>query len=111
VSNEEIIHEILREGLEDWIPVDRLIDLTRQSSINSGEDYKETTLDVIFELLERGLARIGELGAPGFEEFEGNASTGKEFARVDLEKYDWIPQGASFWICNTAAGDALAQSK
>ncbi|GLU50523.1 hypothetical protein [Nocardiopsis ansamitocini] len=111
MSDEEIIAEILDEGLDDWIPIDGLISLVKREGKESEEDLRNATIRILRLLLEGRMVTVGELGESGFESWPESVDDAEgALLRVveDLDRLDWFPQGASCWIANTPLGDAEA---
>ncbi|HEV7934116.1 MAG TPA: hypothetical protein VGP70_17635 [Actinomadura sp.] len=106
MNNEDIFQEILMEGLEDWVPVDRVIGLTRESKESQGEDFKAATVEVIESLLGRELIVVGEIGETGFEAWTGDIGDIVAKVVAKLDRVNWAPFGGVCWLANTPRGDS-----
>jgi len=109
VTINKIIREVLIEGLDDWVPVDRVIGMARESRNCEGEDYKSLTLKTIESLLKRGFVLVGEIGATGFEAWPGSVAEIMSKVANLLDSLEWMPQGAACWLVTTPLGDAQAE--
>ncbi|MGW7518322.1 hypothetical protein ACWGJ2_22320 [Streptomyces sp. NPDC054796] len=107
MKRKEVIRSLLTEGLDDWIPVDRLIDLARESSTGGSRDFKEEFAEILSCLLDDGLVIVGDLEEKGVSSW--GSDNAEILARVvhDLDEANWSPQGGSCWIANTERGDRL----
>lgn len=101
---EKLAREILIEGLDDWVPIDSLIEGAREFAAPFGVDFRTLSIDALTYLFAEGLAEPGNLGHTGFESI---GTTPDALARViaDCERFDWLPKGASHWLSNTEKGD------
>lgn len=111
MGSEQIENEILEEGLDDWIPVDRVIGLARDEAEARHGDFKELTLKVLESLLLREEIKVGAIGDMGFEAWSGAVSELIERVVTELNSVDWQPYGGGCWICNTANGDERARGR
>ncbi|MEY9845240.1 hypothetical protein ABH940_002310 [Streptacidiphilus sp. BW17] len=105
---EEIIKELVLEGLDDWVPVDRVLDLVRETLPASNDAFKKEVGAVIEELLSQEIMTVGDIGETGFEPW---ATTGADRTTEVLRKLEaaqWLPQGGACWLANTPEGDRLA---
>ncbi|MEV8312382.1 hypothetical protein AB0P36_35150 [Streptomyces flavidovirens] len=104
MNDKEISRQILEEGIDDWIPIDRLIDLTREFS----EAGESASIQILESLLDGGFVKVGEIGENGFEAWSGASQDVVLRVAAELEKVNWVPLGGVCWIANTPKGDAEA---
>ena len=110
VTRNEITREVLVEGIDDWIPVDTLIALARESQDPQHGDFKSLTVSILESLLKQGFIDVGEIGETGFEAWPGEVDEVIAKAVRVLETVEWTPLGGAFWLANTPLGDATAES-
>lgn len=108
MNSENIVRELLVEGLDDWVPVDRLIGLVRESEGLRDKEFKEAATGVLDHVLRRELMAVGELGESGFEAWPGTVEENVAKAVATLDKLNWEPLGGACWLSNTAKGDSEA---
>lgn len=96
--------EILVEGLDDWVPVDRLIGRARELR-PSGEECKSLFRQALDLLLSQGFAVAGEVGDEGFVPWSGSVPQVMERVVSQCEELAWEPLGAGCWLANTRVGD------
>ncbi|GHI09668.1 hypothetical protein AQI88_41385 [Streptomyces cellostaticus] len=103
-----VVRELIEEGLDDWVPVDRLLGLAEDVAQDRAAGFRDVATDLLRWLLTSGLMAVGDLGGSGFEAWP---ETGDELlakaVRV-LDGFDWNPQGGAYWLANTPKGDAAA---
>ena len=105
MNEHEIYRELLEEGIDDWLPVDRLIGLAGQLSAQSGEGRRDLTEKLLGHLVRGGLMQVGDLGETGFEAWPGDADSAIRRVLESLDAVAWQPAGGGCWLANTAAGD------
>ncbi|MFE2868800.1 hypothetical protein [Embleya sp. NPDC059259] len=105
-----IVRELLIEGLDDWLPVDRLLDVVRDSVKFEAEDFRGNAMAVLKVLLQQGLMQVGDLGEDGFEAWSGTVESILDRLSAGLDHFDWAPLGAFCWIANTPRGSKRAMS-
>lgn len=108
MNREHIVRELLVEGLDDWVPVDRLIGLVRESEDLRDEEFKEATAGILDHLLRQDLMAVGELGESGFEAWPGTVEENVTKVVATLDDVNWVPLGGACWLSNTARGDSEA---
>lgn len=106
---DQAIRDLLDEGLTDWVPVDRIIDIARDVATASGSAGVAVASDLITAVIQGGLMVPGDIGSEEFERWEGGLD--ELVARVvqQCQEFDWLPQGAGCWFANTALGDRMAK--
>ncbi|MFF0744955.1 hypothetical protein ACFYVL_31590 [Streptomyces sp. NPDC004111] len=109
MREQEIWQEILEEGLDDWVPVDRLVGLAKEYSEDHGGSYKDLVSRVLSSLLTKELIRVGEIGEDGFEAWPGDQKEVERRVVMALGESGWVPAGDVCWLANTAAGDCAAR--
>ncbi|KUO05179.1 hypothetical protein [Streptomyces caeruleatus] len=108
MDSEAIVRELLVEGLDDWVPVDRLVGLAREESERSGTDFRSLAVRLLGDLVKDGLMDVGELGDTGFEPWTGDTDTVLARIVAALDQVDWRPAGGVCWLANTPEGDRTA---
>lgn len=108
MNSENIVCELLVEGLDDWVPVDRLIGLVRASEDLRDRGLKEATVDILDHLLRQDLMAVGDLGDSGFEAWPGAVEENIAKVVAILDNFNWEPLGGACWLSNTARGDSEA---
>jgi len=111
MNEEEICHEILEEGLDDWVPVDRLVGLARELSEHRGVSHRGASEKVLAHLLHSGLVEVGDLGESGFEAWTDDADGAVRRVLQALDDVAWEPAGGVCWLANTPAGDREASGR
>lgn len=106
---ENIADEILKEGLDDWVPLDTLIWSAREVAEKSEYDFKSLTIDVLHFLLSEGLALVGDIGDSGFDAWTTPPAETIERIVAACERLDWQPAGGLCWISTTPKGDQRAR--
>lgn len=105
-----IIRELLEEGRDDWVPVDRLVGLAQETAERSGRDFRDVAGEALTHLVSGGLMEVGDIGDSGFEAWSGAPDAVVKRVVSTLEEFGWLPQGGACWLANTpAAGRAAAQ--
>lgn len=104
------IAELLREGLDDWVPLHNVIWQSREASSSSGDDFRKIVEAVVASVIAEGLMVAGDVGATGFEAWTGTPH--ELVARVvdQCREFDWKPMSAGCWFANTPEGDRLARA-
>ncbi|MBD9701185.1 hypothetical protein IHE56_03565 [Streptomyces sp. ID01-12c] len=105
MNEQRIPHELLEEGLDDWLPVDRLVGLAGEPSEQSGEAHRDLTERLLAQLVGGGLMRVGDLGETGFEAWPGDADAVVRRVMEALDAVAWAPAGGVCWLANTPVGD------
>lgn len=59
------IAELLREGLDDWVPLHNVIWESREAASSSGDDFREIVETVVASVIAEGLMVAGDVGATG----------------------------------------------
>ncbi|MFI5933379.1 hypothetical protein [Actinoplanes sp. NPDC051494] len=105
---ERAVHDLLVEGLTDWVPVDQIIDIAREIAARSSYGFVDIARNLITTLIQDDLMMPGDIGSEGFERWAGVPED--LIARVvnQCQDMDWLPQGAGCWLANTDIGNRLA---
>lgn len=105
----QLSREVLRAGLDDWVPLAAVAGLARQLGASNDAETIDISLAAIRELVKQGLVVIGEVSDGGFfpwtEPLE-DALTRMKIAWRTLDRDQW---GFICWLSNTPAGDAQAR--
>ncbi|MFE9647270.1 hypothetical protein ACFYO0_24775 [Streptomyces sp. NPDC006365] len=110
MHEEEICREILEEGLDDWVPLDRLVGLARELSERRGVNHRDVSEKVLAHLLHSGLVTVGDLGESGFEAWTDDADGAVRRIMRALDDAGWEPAGGC-WLANTPVGDREASGR
>lgn len=103
-----IAGEILEEGVDDWVPIDRLIGLALEAA---GEDhFKNLFKQAINCMLINQWLEAGTLEDEGFRPWVGSPEAIAERVIKECESFGWQPLGGGCWLSNTAAGDEYAST-
>ncbi|MDX6740109.1 hypothetical protein [Actinocorallia sp. A-T 12471] len=97
------------EGLDDWVPIDRLIYLVKEVEKTLAENFREAVLSACALLLDRGLMEVGEIGDDGFDSWPGRSREIIDRIATELDRVNWMPFGGSCWLANTPYGDGQAR--
>lgn len=101
----DVALEVLREGVDDWIPVDLLVYLSFQYSKEGNVDQRVLFRQVLEFILSNELMTVGEIGESGYEAWGlGREDAISEVLRR-LDQLNWNPQGGVCWLANTRRGD------
>ena len=106
---EEISYALLREGVDDWWPIDVLLWHAREASPDPADSFKEVAVSVLGFLLSQDLATVGEIGESGFEPWSTSFDETMETVVSKCESVNWEPFGGLCWISNTAKGNRYIQ--
>lgn len=103
---DEVCREILKEGLEDWVPIDRLIGYAQ---LKDPDGFPTLVREVLTYLFSEGLAEAGRFGDDGYAP-EGSSLQLLDAVIADCEAQRWAPHGGGYWLSNTEAGDRAASA-
>lgn len=107
-GSDEIVQRLLNEGLDDVVPLDRLIGSVRELYGSDPDVVRGAAIDLITRLVDGGLMIPGDLGHEGFEAWPGSAEEVVKRVVEQSERLGWDPIGAGCWWSNTEKGDELA---
>jgi len=96
LANDDVIEALLRDGLSDWLTLDDVVWAATQGDLTP--ESKERVRSVLEALYSGDLAVPGDLGSTGFEDWSGDDVEWLARSLVELEKLQWRPMGAGFWI-------------
>ncbi|MFI1585295.1 hypothetical protein [Embleya sp. NPDC020630] len=96
-----VARKLLIEGLDDWLPIDRILDVVRDGAPEA-EDFHENVMSILEKLLMEGLMQAGDLGEAGFEAWAGTAESMLPRLHTGLDRFDWAPFGGFCCIANTS---------
>ncbi len=108
-GTEKIARTLLREGEDDWWPIDVLIWHAREVSPESADDFKSVAVAVLRFLLFEELATVGDIGESGFESWSTSLDETVEIVVSKCETVNWEPLGGLCWMSNTAKGNRYIQ--
>ncbi|MEU7843310.1 hypothetical protein AB0B39_20410 [Micromonospora sp. NPDC049114] len=69
-----LVHELLDEGLADWVPLTRITGYAREAVATDGGDHREVATALIARLIEEGLMVPGDLGPQWVRGMAGGAA-------------------------------------
>jgi hypothetical protein len=107
VSRSRIISELLESGLADWVSLHDVVWLATYGTI--GPESRRTVLDVLESLYSEELMVPGDLGASGFEDWGPPSEGWVTRSKAELDRLDWRPMGAGFWLRLTTKGERVAR--
>jgi len=96
---------ILREGLNDWVPIDTLIWYAKDATREFPEAFKELTVKVLEYLLAEELIAVGDIGDSGFEAWHISSEQVIQRVTAACDAVNWQPLLGLFWLSNTEKGD------
>lgn len=102
---------VLREGLDDWVPLDLILWYARDESRDTSKSFEEYAVRLLRYLLSEGLMTIGELGASGFEAWQESPDEAVKRVVSACDEVDWEPLGGLFWLSNTTKGNQRVQGE
>ncbi|MEY9950015.1 hypothetical protein [Kitasatospora sp. GAS1066B] len=105
---ENVALEVLREGADDWVPIDAL--LWHARAVSGGEDFRRVAIESLAFLMTRGLAMVGDIGESGFEPWRGELQAVLDRVTACCAALNWEPQGGCCWISATADGSAFVNA-
>lgn len=103
--------ELLRDGEDDWVPIDNLIAYAWEHSIEEEVDPKQGSVALLRFVLENDLMRIGDLGAEGVLPWRMSVNESVGRFLDGCERYRWEPQGALWWLDITERGRSWLREK
>lgn len=107
MTDDDIIAAILEAGVDDWVMLTEV--LWEAARDERTPESKETVRRVLGRLFEDGLMVPGDLGATGFEAWDGTSKRWLRSAIDALDRLGWKPMGDGFWLRLTEHGEHLAQ--
>lgn len=108
-SRESVIQEILVEGLDDWVPIDRVIGEARDSASSEGVTLRDAAVGLVRALVDSGLMTPGDITEDGFEPWKGTHEQLTNQVIWQCDELGWEPLGAGCWLANTPEGDRAAR--
>ncbi|GAA5155828.1 hypothetical protein GCM10023214_12070 [Amycolatopsis dongchuanensis] len=106
MSDDSIIDKLLETGLDDWVAVHDVVWNSTRGTIN--DESKDRTIRILGRLYSEGLMVPGDLGASGFEDWPSAPQDWISRSRSELDRFDWCPMGAGFWLRLTSYGKTKA---
>lgn len=101
-----IIDELLDTGLDDWVSLHDVVALCSRGAID--QKGRRAVLDVLESLYSDGLMVPGDLEG-GFEDWAPPSEGWVARSEAELDRLDWRPMGAGFWLRLTGKGEQLAR--
>ncbi len=101
------IKALLVAGIHDWVMLDEVTWEVTGGDLS--EVKREATLRTLDYLYSQGLMVPGDLGESGFEDWSGSPSDWLAKSQSELERMDWKPMGAGFYLRLTRRGDVAAR--
>lgn len=105
------VDDLLRRGIGDWIQASELAWVVMYTcGAATDAEIQAMSVDLVREVLQQGLMKIGDVTRDGFREW--NVPVSEAVSRVERE---WAALGRSpnlgeiFWLENTEKGDQRAQ--
>jgi hypothetical protein len=104
----ELAMRALHDGLDDWVPLAAIAGMVRQAGTSSDQAVKAATTAIVKELVDSGLAVLGEVTPQGFVPSHEPLSVAIERLLSDKGPNDADAWEFDMWLDNTAEGDAAA---
>jgi len=98
----DLLHELLQSGTEDWVSLDEAAWIVADGEFAPGS--KDRVLGGLVEVFRDLLMIPGYLGETGFEDWPGTPEDWVVRLRHELDRLDWPPMGAGFWLRLTDKG-------
>lgn len=96
--------ELLSSGASDWVSLDEVIWVVTEGDLSP--QAKEQTIRILGLLYQEELMVPGDLGHTGFEDWTGSSDEWLMRSRSELDRWEWRPMGAGFWLRLTDRGRA-----
>jgi hypothetical protein len=101
----DVARNILRAGLDDWVPLAAVEGFARKLGNGTDQDILERSIEAIGELAERGFVEIGEVSDGGFFEWPETLEESLNRISTIWETTDANTRGFAVWFSNTPTGD------
>lgn len=108
MNDEQIIQELLDEGSDDWVTLNRVVGLTAPGVID--DEGKARVVRVLERLYNEGLMVPGTLELSGFVKWAVPASEYLPRSIAELERLNWVPKNEGFWLDLTDLGEERAST-
>jgi hypothetical protein len=102
--------QVLRQGLDDWVPLAAVTGMVRKFGISSNQAIREATAAIVKELTSEGFAVLGEVTPGGFVPSREPASAIIERIASPQAPERGEAWDLNAWLSNTEKGDAAARS-
>jgi hypothetical protein len=105
------VDELLKRGLDDWIQAAEVAGIVKSvGSVATEREIRDLALDLIRDVIERGLMKIGEVSEKeGFVEWKVPIPEAVERVRGAWDALDGMPDlGEVCWLANSDRGDRNA---
>lgn len=106
MSSRGAVDKLLQLGLDDWVSADEVIWTAAGGDFSV--DGQAKVLEVLDDLYRNGLMVPGQLGESGFEDWPDVEDEYLARSEAELERHEWRPMGAGFWLRLTKRGAAQA---
>ena len=106
----DLAKQILRNGLDDWVPLGAVAGLVRKSGLSSDQAIRAATAALVKELTSEGLAVLGRVTPHGFVLISEPAAIAID--RIVSASSPDAGDAWHFdaWLSNTEKGDALIKA-
>jgi hypothetical protein len=104
----EAIRTLLIAGLHDWVMLDEVTWEVMGGDLSA--ENQARTITVLDRLYGEGMMVPGDLTPGGFEDWPGTSVDWLLRSRQELERFDWKPMGAGFYLRLTDRGRVEANS-
>jgi hypothetical protein len=107
---ESIGKEILKAGLDDWVPLAAVDGFIRQMGGVPDSEAPDLAVEVIRRLATAGLIEIGQVSDGGFKRLDLPLEVVLKHLVEAWRTQDRNNWGFAFWLNNTPEGDRTAAS-
>jgi hypothetical protein len=109
---EQCVKELLIAGSDDWVYLAEALRIIESVNAEAALDVKQLTLEVLGEVVQRGLMEVGDLPGQGCRLKLWPLTPQECLARIERE-WDALGRSPSLgeicWLQNTDKGDALGE--
>lgn len=103
---DEIVNELLIAGISDWVMLDEVTWAVMEGNLS--EENRLATVHVLELLYSAGLMVPGDLSEGRFVDWIGAPAEWVDRSQRELERLQWKPMGAGFYLRLTDMGDMEA---
>ena len=107
---ESCVDELLVRGEDDWVHAAEVAEVAQSiGGARTDADIQELSIDLVREVVERGLMKIGDVTEDGFQEWRAPLTDAVVRVKDEWTELGRRPNlGEIFWLANTEKGDDRA---